>query len=76
MLVPVGKAHNFVFDRRAVAWADPFDHTCIHRATIEVIADHVMGFLVGIRDITRHLARVLRDIAQNEKTGMGLSLFC
>jgi tRNA U34 5-carboxymethylaminomethyl modifying enzyme MnmG/GidA len=33
----------FVFDRRAVAWTDPFDHPGVHGAAIEVIADHVMG---------------------------------
>ena len=64
MLVTIGKAHHFVFDRRAVAWADTFDHASVHWATIEVIADHVMGFLIGMRDVTRHLARMLRSITQ------------
>ena len=64
MLITIGKAHHFVFDRRAVARTDTFDHACIHRTTIEVIADHVMGFLIGMRDVTRHLTRMLRSIAQ------------
>ena len=59
MLVAIGKAHDFVFDRRAVAWTDPFDHPGVHGAAIEVIADHVMGFLVSVGDIARHLTRML-----------------
>ena len=67
MLITIGKAHHFIFDRRAIAWADPFDHASIHRATIEVIADDVVGFLVGVRHVARHLTRVLRDIAQERE---------
>ena len=59
MLVAIGKAHDFVFDRRTIAWPDPFDHPSVHWAAIEVITDHVMGFLVGVGDIARHLARML-----------------
>ena len=67
MLIPVGKAHHFVFDRRAIAWADPFDHASIHRATIEIITDHLMGFLVGVGDVARHLAWMLRRFAQERE---------
>ena len=62
MLIAIGKTHHLVFDRRTVARADPFNHAGIHRATIEVIADHVVGFLVGMRDIARYLTRVLGSI--------------
>ncbi len=62
MLVTIGKTHHLVFDRRTVAWADPFDHASVHWATIEVITNHVMGFLIGMRDVTRHLLRMLRSI--------------
>ncbi|MNI78663.1 hypothetical protein D3C73_1350570 [compost metagenome] len=31
-----------------------------------------MGFLVGIRDITRHLARVLRDVAKEREDRHGV----
>ena len=51
MLVTIGKAHDLVFDRRTVAGTDPFNHAGIHRAAIEVITDHVMRFLVGMRDV-------------------------
>ena len=67
MLISVGEAHDFVFDRRAVAWADTFDHPCIHWATIEVTADHIMGFLVGMSDITRHLLGMLGRIAHKRE---------
>ena len=59
MLVAIGKAHDFVFDRRAVTRADTFNHPGVHGAAIEVAADHLMGFLVGVRDIARYLARML-----------------
>ena len=67
MLVTIGKAHHLVFDRRAVARADPFDHASIHWAAIEVIADHVMGFLVGMRDVARYLLRMLSRIAHERE---------
>ncbi len=67
MLISVGEAHDFVFDRRAVAWADTFDHPCVHWATIEVTADHIMGFLVGMSDITRHLLGMLGRIAHKRE---------
>ena len=69
MLVSVGKAHHFVFDRRAVTWANPFNHASIHWAAVEVIADHVMGFLVGMRDIARYLTRMLGRIAEERENG-------
>ena len=59
MLVAIGKAHDFVFDRRAIARSDPFDHSGVHRTAIEVIADHIVGFLVSVGDIARYLARML-----------------
>ncbi len=67
MRVAIGKAHDLVFDRRAVTWADPFDDPGIHRAAIEVIADHVMGFFIGMGDVARHLFWVLAGIAQERE---------
>ena len=67
MLVTIGKSHHFVFDRRAITWADPFDHTGVHWAAIEVIADHVMGFFIGVRDVARHLLRMLSRIAHERE---------
>ena len=72
MLITIGKAHHFVFDRRAVAWADPFDHASIHGAAIEVITDHVMGFLVGMRDVARYLLRMLCRIAHERENRHGV----
>ena len=67
MLVTIGKAHDLVFDRRTVAGTDPFNHAGIHRAAIEVITDHVMRFLVGMRDVARHLTRMLRSISHKRE---------
>ncbi|CCK13877.1 hypothetical protein BN126_4080 [Cronobacter sakazakii 680] len=57
--VAIGEAHHFIFDGRAIARADPFDNPRVHRAAIEVTADHVMGLLIGVRDVARHLTRML-----------------
>src|SRR5699024_2532714 len=38
-----------------------------HWATIEVTADHIMGFLVGMSDITRHLLGMLGRIAHKRE---------
>ena len=67
MLISVSEAHDLVFDRRTVAWADTFDHSGIHRTTIEVTADHIMRFLVGMGDIARHLLWMLRCVAHKRE---------
>ena len=67
MLISVGEAHDFVFDRRAVTWANTFDHPCVHWTAIKVTADHVMGFLVGMGDITRHLLGMLSCVAHERE---------
>ncbi|MNC25054.1 hypothetical protein D3C75_731300 [compost metagenome] len=67
MLVTVGKTHHFVFDRRAITWANAFDNTGIHRAAIEIITNNVMRFFVGVRDVTRHLRRVLVYISHERE---------
>lgn len=56
MLVTIRQSGITVFDRRVIAWADTFDHACVHRATIGVITDHIKVFSLVVRDVTRHLA--------------------
>ena len=72
MLVTIGKTHHFIFDRRAITRSDPFNHPGIHWATIEVITDHVVGFLVGIRDIARYLLRMLRHVTHEREDRHGV----
>lgn len=62
MLIFVGEAYDFVFDRRVVAWVDIFDYFCVYWVTIEVIADYIMGFFVGMSDIIRYLLGMLGRI--------------
>ncbi len=59
------KAHDFVFDRQAIAWADPFDRRRTW-AAIRGYCGSRHGFFVGMRDIARYLLRMLRCIAMNE----------
>ena len=54
----ISEAGDFIFNRRAVTRADPFDHTGIHRRAIEVIADNLVGTLIGVGNVAVHLLRV------------------
>ena len=64
MGVFVGKTHDLIFDRRAVAWANPLDDPGIHGAAMQVLPNDLMGFFIGMRDETGHLTRVLLYLAQ------------
>src|SRR5476649_373689 len=64
---PIGKTHDFIFDRRAVTRADPFNDPGVHRAAIKIIADHIMRFFIGVGHVTRDLARMLRHIAHERE---------
>lgn len=55
----VGEAMDLVFDRRAVARADAFDHTGIHRRTIEIGGDDLVGPGVGMGDPATDLLGML-----------------
>ncbi|MCY1176948.1 hypothetical protein D9M73_172360 [compost metagenome] len=59
MAVLVGEAMDLVLDRRAVTRADAFDHTGVHRRTVEIRGDDLVGARVGVGDPATHLARVL-----------------
>ena len=63
----VGKAGDLVFDRGAVTGADPFDHTGVHGAAIQILADHLMGFLIGVSDITGNLLRMILTATDKRK---------
>ncbi len=55
--VPVGEAHDLVFDRRAIARAGAFDLPGIERRAVEIVADQIMARRGGAGDMTRHLGR-------------------
>ncbi|MCY1187188.1 hypothetical protein D9M73_281400 [compost metagenome] len=55
----VGKAMDLVFDRRAVARADTFDDTGVHRRTVEVRRDDFMGAGVGVGNPATDLTGML-----------------
>ncbi|MNF34622.1 hypothetical protein D3C84_154680 [compost metagenome] len=57
--VLVGEAVDLVFDRRAVARADAFDHPGIHRRTVEVGGDDLVGARIGVGDPATDLPRLL-----------------
>ena len=66
----VGKAHDFVFDGRAVARAEGvFDDTRVHRRLVDVDADDVVRTFVGAGDVAGDLARVFGGIAEVGKNG-------
>ncbi len=59
----VGEAVDLVLDRRAVARADTFDHTRVHRRTVEVRGDDLVGARICVGNPAAHLARVHLGIA-------------
>src|SRR5688572_20309301 len=61
------EAVNLVFDRRAIARPDAFDHTRIHRRSIEVGANYIVRLLIRVRYPARHLAWMLLSRAQKRK---------
>ena len=64
VLVLVSETVNLVLDGRAVARAHPFDHTGVHRRAIQVVADDLVGALVGVGNPAIDLLRMLLDLAQ------------
>jgi len=63
----VREASDLVLDRRAVTRTNPFDHPGVHGAAIQVVADHIVGTLVGMGDVAGHLAWVLAGIADKRE---------
>ena len=59
----VGKTGDLVLDRRAVTRPNPLDHPGVHGAAIQVVADHLVGELVGMGNVAGHLTRVLAGVA-------------
>ena len=54
----VSESIHLVFDARAIARADAFDHPLEHRAAIEAATDDFMGARIGVGDPARHLPRM------------------
>ena len=44
----IGKAHHFIFDRRAVTRAYTFDFTAIHRGTVNIARNDFVRFFISI----------------------------
>ncbi len=59
MAVLAGKAMDLVLDAGAVTRPYPFDHSGVHRRTIQAATDDVVGLAIGMRDPARQLLRVL-----------------
>ena len=76
MLVAIRKAHHFIFDRRTVTRADPSITPGVHRAAIEVIADHFMGFSLVYVIWHGICSGCSSALPMKENTGHGLSPNC
>jgi hypothetical protein len=61
------KAHDLVFDGRAVTRSHAFDHTGEHRRAVRAGADEFVRALVGRRDVTAHLGRMFVTAAEVRK---------
>ncbi len=64
------KADNLVLNRRAVTWPGAVDLTAIHRRFVQVIADNLVGLLIGVSHITRDL--FLLNALGHVRKGQGL----
>ncbi len=67
-----GKAVHLVFDGRTIAWADAFDHTGIHRRTVQAAANDFVRARVGMRDMAIDLTRMLGGLAEIGKHRHGI----
>ena len=63
----IGEARDLVFDRRAIARADAFDHTGKQRRSIEPGANDVMRAQMGMRNPAWQLLRMLRARSHKRK---------
>lgn len=81
MPILVGEPHDFVFDRRTVAWAPGADLTRVHRGSVEVGSDQFVRAFVGVSDMTGELFDVqstgeererLRWVVSRLQLGLGI----
>ena len=66
----VGKAHDLVLDRRAIARADPFDMAAIHRAARKVVADDLMRRVARMRYAAGNLPRNWCPVQEGQQDGI------
>ncbi len=59
----VSEPGDLVLNGGTVTGAYPFDHSGVHGAAIQIVADHVVGTLVGVGDVAGDLARMLAGIS-------------
>ena len=77
MGVFVGKAHDLVFDRGAIARAFAVDDAAVNRGEMEVVFDQLMGCRCGAGDVAAHLfaAGPGRWVKRKEAIG-GIAWLC
>ena len=64
MRVFVGKPVNFIFNARTVARTDTLNSPAEKRRAIKPLADNVVSLVIGLRDPTTPLLRMLVPTAQ------------
>ena len=72
MAVPIGEAHDLVFDARAVARAARFDLAGVHRGAVEIGPDQGMDLGGGARDPAMKLR--LLDRVRQERKGLWIGI--
>ena len=68
----VGKAHDLVFNRWAVARAHALDDTAVHRRTIQPGTDDIVGVCVSVGNVAADLAQVVSRCRHKGKAGDGI----
>src|SRR5271169_577569 len=73
VLLLVGEADDFVFDRRAVAWANGVNLPGVHRRTRDVFADDAQRLRRGVGDVAADLALRNFSGAEAERRRLGVA---
>src|SRR5581483_1761720 len=69
MALLIGEAHDLILDRWAIARPAAVDDPGINRRAVQRSADRLVRFVIGVRDVTRHL--LLRDLLGRERERRG-----
>ncbi len=70
--IPVGKTHDFIFNRRTITRPDALNNPRIQRRSIQAGTDNIVSFTVSAGDMAGYLSGMLFALAQKRKHGYGI----
>src|SRR5512138_3781510 len=69
MPLPIGKAHDLVLERRAIARPDPVNLAIEQRTSVDVAAYEIANALVGVYQPTANLIAKRRRCVERKRNG-------